>query len=69
MGAEEFSGVEIECVFFVARGVIGGGVECIEAMVFVLDFRAIGESEAHAAEDLDCFITNQSERMKCASWE
>ena len=42
VSAEEFTGIKIERVFFVAGGVVGGSVQCIEAMVFVLDFRAIG---------------------------
>lgn len=60
MSAEEFAGVEIERIFLVAGGVIGGSVERIEAMVFVFDFRAIGEGEAHAAQDLDRFVANES---------
>lgn len=67
MGAQEFAGVEIECIFFVTSGVIGGGVEGVEAMVFIFDFRAIGEGEAHAAQDLDRFIADQGEGVEAAS--
>ena len=66
VGAQEFSGIEIEGVLFVARRVVGGGVEGVETMELVLDFRAIGEGEAHAAEDADRFVADQRERMQGA---
>ena len=53
VGTKEASVGEIEGIFFVASGVIGGGIEGIEAMPFGFDVGAIGESEAHSAEDLD----------------
>ena len=53
VGAKEASVWEVEGIFFVAGGVIGGGIEGIEAMPFGFDVGAIGEGEAHSAEDLD----------------
>ena len=61
MGAEEFTGVEVEGVGVVARGVIGGGVESIEAVELGFDFGSIGEGEAEAAEDLDGAVLHDGE--------
>ena len=66
MGPEEFSGVEIEGVFFVAGRMVGGGVEGVEAMEFIFDFRAVGEGESHAAEDADGLIADQGEWVQRA---
>ena len=42
--------VEEKCVLRVASGVIGRGVERVEAVVFRLDLGAIGDGEADLAE-------------------
>jgi hypothetical protein len=67
VGAQEFAGVEIEGVLLVARRVVGGRVEGVETMELVLDFRAVGEGEAHAAEDGDGLVADQRERMERTS--
>ena len=66
VGAEEFSGIKVEGIFFVSSRMVGRGVESVEAMELVFDFRAIGEREAHAAEDADGFIPDKCERVERA---
>jgi hypothetical protein len=69
VGAEEFAGIEVERVLFVAGRVVGGGVEGVEAVEFVFDFRAVGEGEAHAAEDADGLVADLGERVERAGGE
>ena len=42
---------QIKCVLLVARGMIGRGVERVEAMPFRFDVGSVGERESHAAEN------------------
>ena len=62
LGAEEEGGgveivavleVEVELVLGGARGVVGGGVEGVEVVPDGVDVGAVGDDEAHAAEDGD----------------
>ena len=45
---------------------VGGGVERVEAMVFVLDLRAVGDDEADFAEAADDVLGHLRERMEFA---
>ena len=66
MRAQEASVGEVEGVLLVARGVVGGGVERVEAVPFVVDVRAVGEREAHAAEDLHGAVEQLRDRVQAA---
>lgn len=67
VGAEELAIGHVEGVALVAGGVIGGRVQRVEAMPLGLDFGAIGEREAHAAEGAHGEIADLGERMECAN--
>jgi len=41
---------KVEGVLGVAGGMVGGGVQRVEAMIFVLNLRAVGDGEAELAE-------------------
>ena len=69
VGAEKATVVEVEGVALVAGGVIGGGVEGVEAVPFGLDFGAFGEGEAHAAEGGDGEVADLGEGMDGADAE
>jgi hypothetical protein len=43
--------------------VVGGGVERVEAVVLGLDLRAVGDGEAHLAQDAAHFLADEGERM------
>ncbi len=45
---------------------VGRGVERVEAMVFVLDFRAVGDDETNFAEAADDVLGHLRERMEFA---
>ncbi len=64
MGAEELAGVEVEGVGVVSRGVISGRVEGVEAVELGFDFRAIGEGEAEASQNLDRTVLDDGERVE-----
>ena len=45
---------------------VGGRVERVEAMIFVLDFRAVGDDETDFAEAADDVLGHLRERMQLA---
>ena len=57
---------KIKRVLGVAGGVVGGGVEGVEAMILVLDFRAVGDGEAELAEGANDVLGDLRERMEFA---
>ena len=59
-------GGNIERVLCVAGGMVGGGVERVEAMILVLNLRAVGDCEADFAEDADDVFGDLRERMQLA---
>mgnify|MGYP000669288013 CR=1 FL=1 len=66
MGAEELAGIEIESIGVVARGVIGGSIEGVEAVELGFDFRSAGHRESHAAKCLRRQIQDLRDGVKCA---
>ena len=64
MGAEEFTIIEVKSVFFIPGGMIGWGVEGVEAVEFGFDFWPICEGEAHAAEDLDRIVFDECDGVQ-----
>ncbi len=66
VGAEKAAVVEVEGVALVAGGVVGGGVEGVEAVPFGFDFGAFGEGEAHAAEGGDGEVADLCEGVQGA---
>ncbi len=53
VGAQQAAVGEVKGVLLVARRMIGGRVQRVETMPLRLDVRAIGEREAHAAENAE----------------
>ena len=54
---------EIERVLGVARGVVGGGVEGVEAVILGFDLGAVGDSEADFAQDAAHLFADERERV------
>ena len=59
-------GGQVEGVLRIAGRMVGGGVQRVEAMVFVLDFGAVGDDEADLAEAADDILGDLRERMELA---
>ena len=57
---------EIERVLLLARGMLGRDVEGGEIVEIVLDMRALGDGEAHLAEDGDDLVHRLADRMDAA---
>src|SRR5438552_18686311 len=57
---------QIKRVLRVARGMVGGRIEGVEAMIFVLDLRSIGNDEANLAEAAHDVVGDLRERMQIA---
>jgi len=57
---------QIKCVLAVARGMVGGRVKRVEAMVLVFDLRAVRHREANFAERADNVVGHLGERMQFA---
>ena len=55
---------EIESILLVARGVVGGRVQRVEAMPLGLDVRPVGERETHPAENCRRAIQKLRNRMQ-----
>ena len=57
---------QIKRVLRIARGMVGGRVERVEAMIFVLDLRPVGDGETDFAERADDVVGDLRERMQFA---
>jgi hypothetical protein len=66
VGAEKPAVRQIKGVLLVARGVIGRGVEGVEAMPFGFHVRTFGERKAHPPENADPAIEHLGEGMQAA---
>ena len=58
--------VNVERVLNVARGMVGGRVQRVEAMPLVLDLRPVLDGKSHAAKDGDGALEDLRERMQVA---
>src|ERR1700730_13907585 len=67
MCAQQSTVRHIKCILLVAGGVVGRGVERIKAMPFIFDVWSVGESESHAAKNVDRAIEHLSEGMERAA--
>ena len=67
LGAQQLAAVEIEGILLVAGGVVIRGVQGIKAVPLVLNLRAIGQGEAHAAQHAHCFIAHNGNGVQPAS--
>ena len=66
VGAQEPAIRQIKGVGFVARRMIGRGVERVEAMPLVLDVGSLRERETHSAEKPDRAVEHLRERVERA---
>jgi hypothetical protein len=66
VGAEEPAVGQIKGVLLVPRGMIGRGVERVEAMPFALDVGTFRQRETHSPENADSAIEHLSEGMQAA---
>src|SRR5579883_957804 len=57
---------QIKRVLRIARGVVGGRVQGVEAMVFVLEFRSVSDGETNLAEAPHDVFGDLRERMQLA---
>src|SRR5208282_2671704 len=57
---------KIESVLRVARRMVGGRVERVETIIFVLDLRAVGDHKTNFAEAADDVLGHLRERMEFA---
>ena len=57
---------EIERVLRVPRRMVGGRVQRVKAMIFVLDLRAVGHHEADLAKAADDVLGDLRQRMELA---
>src|SRR5579863_8663164 len=57
---------KIEGVLRIARGMIGGGVERVETMILVLDFRSVRHRKTDFAEGADDVVGHLGEGMQFA---
>ena len=64
VGAEKPPVGKIEGILLVARRMVGGGVQRVEAVPLGLDVGAVGDGEAEPAEDLDGAVDQQGERVE-----
>src|ERR1035441_4453368 len=58
--------LQIERVLCIARGVVGGRVQGVEAVILVLDLRAVCDYEPDLAETADNVLGHLRERMELA---
>ena len=65
-GRGRSGGGQVERVLRVAGRVVGGGVQRVETMVFVLDLGAVGDDEADLAEAADDVLGHLGQRVELA---
>src|SRR3989442_15402866 len=57
---------QIKGVLRVTRGMVGGRIEGVEAMIFVLNLRSIGNNETNLAEAAHYVVRHLRERVELA---
>ena len=60
---EAGAGGEIESILLIARRVVGGRVEGIEAVILAFDLRAVGDGESRLAQDAAHFLPHERQRV------
>ena len=65
-GVPSCSASQIEGVVHLPRRMLGRDVERVEVVQVVLDVRALGDGEAHVAEDRDDLLDGLADRMDAA---
>ena len=58
--------LQIERVLCIARGMVGGRVQGVEAVILVLDLGTVGDYEPDLAETADDILSHLRERMELA---
>src|ERR1700691_2567319 len=63
MGSQQMSIRQPKSVLHIARGMLGGDVQCVKVVVFAFDFWSVHHAEPHRHEQFFEFVLNDRHRM------